>query len=356
MRFSTLILRTAHEALERRSDLLGLRLSPVRIEQEEATALFDDAVSILGDRVYLSISAPDVQPRLEERRFLAPDERAAEKATKWRNEAHPSRGEHLLYVSAEVFGRAGGLTDCLQEINERALRTTFCRWCASRDSGLPKGFADVLESAGLLDVVSSHQLCEFSDAVARRREAGHRPWEAIGLSLGTMHLASDTRLRAANAVERIRANRELVARVSTSERQRASRKSKEHAQILDALSRAVSGSIGLSSIDLGTIGTTALTRTAGLTPTSARRKRSTTKKASARKKKHRALDTPGAAPGGTSVLEAHQQAAVKGTAPEIQFITATLSTTTTARAEETRKRAAKLLAKPSIWSEEAKRS
>lgn len=355
MKFPILILRAAQEEFERRGDLLGLRLSPVRIEKAEAIALFEQAASVLGDKVYVAISAPGVEARLEGRRFIAPDERTAEKATEWRNEAHPSQGEHLLYVSTEIYGRAGGLTDCLHELNEQALRTEFRRWCESRDSVFPAAFADVLDSTGLLEVVSSHQLCQFAEDVARRCDAGRRPWEAIGLSLGTMHLASDTQLRAADAVERIRANRELVTRVSTSERQNASRQ-EEHGQILDDLGRAVRGHRDLSAVDLGPIGTGSLTKAAGIRPLLSGKKRLSTKqmKAKAREKSRRPPD--GKATREMSALAAHQLEASEGIAPELQFINAALNSTTESRVEETRKHAARLLANPSIWTERAQRS
>lgn len=287
MNLAALIIETYKTRLADDPRRLGFRLSPIAISKADALELAAAADS-LDDGLHLVVSAPDLPVVRRARVFMAPDERAAEQATAWRNSVRPAVGQHLLYVSAEEHDKASGLADVLAEIRDEDLAHTFATLSEYRDSGLPQGLGQVLGDSGILDRVAAGTLCDFARAVRRDVEkAGGRAkevWEAVGQNLPIVSLAKDTGLRRANAKERLFENQRLVTRAAAAERRRHDSASPT-ADIESTLRQSLAGgspqqrSRALREIDLGDIRTPQLkrkpkTRTSERGATAARRRRS----------------------------------------------------------------------------------
>jgi hypothetical protein len=222
MRVSNLIALAAQRALDENPTLMGVWVSPIALDTEEVQAVAEDVHAQLGDKVYVVASAPGVAYRCKGRVCLAPDSRAAEQATAWRNTVQPSRGERLVYVSVEEHEKASGLRDCLLQLTEAQLHAAFVDWCARPESGMPKGLAQSLEEARLLDGVSPAALCEYARAVTKEKERGKaETWEVAGKHLPLLGLMRDTRLGKTDTAERLEANARLVRQVATGEKRRA---------------------------------------------------------------------------------------------------------------------------------------
>ncbi len=220
MKFASLILRAVDAALEEDPDLLGLRLSPATVTEEDLKVLLAEAQERTRRGLFIVGSAPDVGFLSRDRVCTAPDERAAEQATAWRNSVDVSAGQHLLYVSAEEHDKASGLRDCLLQLTEDDLHRAYVAWCESSDGGVPGALAAALRDAGLTDRLPAATLCEFARAVAKDAPRSD-PWEAAGKHLPVLGLVRDSRLTRADAAERLSANERLVRRAATVERRRS---------------------------------------------------------------------------------------------------------------------------------------
>ncbi len=353
MKFPELVLSLVRTQLDENPTFLGVRLSPVRLTAGEARELARLAPEALGERIYVAVSAPGTKYQLSGRVLVAPDERAAEKATEWRNVAHPNQGEHLVYVSVDVHGRAGGLQDCLHPLSEKMLREHFGVLCDDTERGFPVGLGETLSEARLIERVSSHQLCEFADAVAQRTHAGATSWAAVGAALGDLYLATDTRLRAADARDRLRANTELVARVLTGERQ-GSRKAQnaEATALMSKLRAAAESSSTLRSVDVGEIQTAPLLKLAGLRPTSKRGRGKPKPTQGKRKKKANKKKT-----------KRKKEATTKPVTPtedlrpvDEEFVNDLLDKKPESREKEARRRARRLVGNAGVWDDKVQRS
>jgi len=219
VKISALIVLAVRRAVEDDSALLGVRLSPVTLSGPEVVRLTSEARRVLGVNWYVSASAPDVAVAQTERSFTAPDQRAAEQATAWRNSVRVTDGEHLLYVSAEEHDKASGLRDCLLELTDEALALAFLDWCATPESGMPKGIHDALKESDLVHRLRPSALCAFAEAI-RKGSTKDDAWRVAGEELPLLGLARDTGLRRGNAVERLEANQRLVGRAGAGETRR----------------------------------------------------------------------------------------------------------------------------------------
>jgi len=280
MRVSNLIALAAQQALEENPTLMGVWVSPIALETQEVQAVAEDVHARLGDEVYVVASAPGVTYRCKGRVCLAPDSRAAEQATAWRNTVQVSRGERLVYVSVEEHEKASGLRDCLLQLTEAQLHAAFLQWCGSPESGLPKGLAKSLEETRLLDGVAPAALCEYARAVTKEKERGKAEvWEVAGRHLPLLGLMRDTRLGKADTAERLEANARLVRQVATGEKRRAAAPPAV-AQVTSQLKVALEESEpglqrqALAKVDLGEVRTSLIQGT---------RAKSRTKKAAAAK-------------------------------------------------------------------------
>lgn len=262
MKVASLIVEAARRAVEDDPGLLGVRLSPVALGPEEAARLVPEARKRLGAEWYVVASAPGVLVSQAERSYIAPDKRSAEQATAWRNTVRVGAGEHLLYVSAEEHEKASGLRDCLFELTDETLARAFLQWCASPESGMPRGLHEALEEAGIAQRVSPSALCAFAEAV-REGAVKRNAWEAVGQVLPVLGLARDTALRSGSAAERLDANQRLVGRAAASEVRRAAAVGPLAAierELRTGIARATAAERdrALSSVDLGSVPTVQL--------------------------------------------------------------------------------------------------
>jgi hypothetical protein len=251
MRYVELICEAAHAAHLNQPGL-GVRLSPTSLTAQEARELAAVAPSLLGAEVYVAVAAPGAAPLEEDRVCVAPGERAAERATEWRNLLGPA--EWLLYVSAERLGRAGGLHDTLRALPSRALNEAFARSSRNR---LPEALIAALREVDLLFTAQARALCAYEEAVGEAPEASR--WAVAGERLPLLGLAADSGL-AHDPVERLRGNLAWVQGASGADPRRASSAEPERA----ALAAAIRGAEGedrakaLQGVDLGAIPTQTL--------------------------------------------------------------------------------------------------
>lgn len=225
MKYTRIIARAASERLQSHEGMLGVRLSPVELEPDEAPALVRDAEDLLGPSAYVAVSIPGASARETPRLCVSPDQRAAERATAWRNELTVSKGERILYVSVEVHGKAGGLEECLYPLSTADLLSTFLRWIEEGSPGdeqFPQRLSDHLREAEILDYVDPRSLCDLSERVTRDSKR-HPPWTAVGRNLPCLSLAVDTKLSGQNAGRRLAANRRFVSIAALSEARQEAR-------------------------------------------------------------------------------------------------------------------------------------
>ena len=182
VRFSRLISLAAHQELTRDPGLVGVRLSPVLLKPADAGTVASDAFEILGKRMFVAVSVPSIALDERDRVILAPDNRAAERATAWRNTVRVPEGEHILYVSVERHGKAGKLEDCLYPLDERSLRETLIDWIRESKNGMPDGLGDALVESGVAERTPSTMLCAFVQACLKEARKSTK-WEAAGKSL-----------------------------------------------------------------------------------------------------------------------------------------------------------------------------
>ncbi|MCK6514248.1 hypothetical protein L6R46_04230, partial [Myxococcota bacterium] len=251
MRYVELICEAAHAAHLNQPGL-GVRLSPTSLTAQEARELAAVAPSLLGAEVYVAVAAPGAAPLEEDRVCVAPGERAAERATEWRNLLGPA--EWLLYVSAERLGRAGGLHDTLRALPSRALNEAFARSSRNR---LPEALIAALREVDLLFTAQARALCAYEEAVGEAPEASR--WAVAGERLPILGLAADSGL-AHDPVERLRGNLAWVQGASGADPRRASSIDPQRA----ALAAAIQGAEGedrasaLGCVDLGAVSTQTL--------------------------------------------------------------------------------------------------
>lgn len=265
MNIGTLIALAAKHAFEESEQRMGARLSPVTLSAEELSAAIQELRDRLGPKVYLVGSAPGVvaaEPTA--RTYLAPDQRAAERATLWRNQVKVASKERLVYVSVEAHAKASGLRDCLHQLREQDLRAAFKRWASSK-GGLPGGLAEALDDADLLGQVRLAALCEFAARIADAGGKTSDAWRVAGEALPVINLARDSRLGKDDTADRLRANHALVRALDTGEGRRRSA-SGPLAPLEEALHGALAnppkeGRRGaLAAVDLGVVKTSNLAR------------------------------------------------------------------------------------------------
>lgn len=216
MTVAELIARATKRLVEADPQLLGVRICPISLAPEDAEALRKEIQANLGQKAFVAISIPGAKRTESARLFVSADQSAAERATLWRNQVNIESGEHLVYASVQVHGKAGGLKDCLTPLHDSDLRAEFASWCDEKGSGLPNGFGGALRDSGILGRASAKSLCEFSAAVQRDKRDNR--WEACGHHLPLLNLARDTGLRPSNAAARLEENERVVSRAATGER------------------------------------------------------------------------------------------------------------------------------------------
>ena len=267
MTFAELICRVA-AAKFRDSARLGVRLSPVNIDGEEAEALVVAGRAILPPGTYIAVAAPGARAREDERTCISTGDRAAELATHWRNTLVGN--ERILYVSARRLGRAGGLQDTLVELTDAVLRVGLLSWCES-EGILPKVLTEGLRTAGVLERADARSLCRFVAA------ASGQPVSAIGALLPMLDLAADSRLDAGLA-ERLRANARWVKSAATGDNRGIARMDAKTVWVRQELAAAISGDAAASAdrlhaVDLGVLSNEELASDTPKTTRSPRQKR-----------------------------------------------------------------------------------
>ena len=190
MKYTTLIIEVAHQRLfgstaAGASGRLGVRLSPLDIDAAEAIQLAEEARRLLPPEAFVAIAAPHAALIDEPRLFVSDGEATAARATQWRNALR--EGEALLFISARRLGRAGGLEDTLEALDEEALRSVALE-LAARDGALPAAALRGLRSADVLTRVPVRAVCAFLAATANKGLA------AVGDALPLLNLARDTRI------------------------------------------------------------------------------------------------------------------------------------------------------------------
>ena len=266
MNIGTLVALAAKNVFEENEQRMGVRLSPVTLTAAELTAAIQELRTRLGPKVYLVGSAPKVAAtELDARSYLAPDQRAAERATLWRNLVKVADKERLVYLSVETHAKANGLRDCLEPLREQDLRAAFRQWASLPKSGLPSGLVAALDEADLLGQVRLAALCEYAARVASIGAKGAAAWQAAGETLPVINLACDSKLGKEDTADRLRANHALVRAVETGEGRRRSA-SGPLAPVEEALHAALvnppkDGRRGaLTSVDLGAVKTSHLAK------------------------------------------------------------------------------------------------
>lgn len=266
MNIGTLIALAAKRVFDENELRMGARLSPVTLTAGELTAAIKELRERLGPKAYIVGSAPKVDAaELDARAYVASDQRAAERATLWRNKVKVANKERLVYVSVESHPKANGLRDCLEQLRENDLRDAFKEWASSPKSGLPSGLVTSLEEAELLGSVRLSALCEFAAKVASAGAKGSAAWKIVGEALPEINLVRDTKLGKEDTADRLRANHTLVRALETGEGRRRS-SSGPLAPVEETLHAALAnppkgGRRGaLAAIDLGALKTTHLAK------------------------------------------------------------------------------------------------
>ena len=242
-----LICRVAAAAFTDRAPL-GVRLSPVSIGAEELPLLLAEARRVLPANTFVALAAPGAEGVEDARSCIADGERAAERATAWRNQLAPA--ERILYVSARRLGRAGGLEDTLHHLTERELRKELVTW-ASDAGRVPEAVLAGLDRADIVSQSDLRSLCQFLDTAAGATMA------EIGAALPILHLAPDSGL-ADNPEARIGANKRLVKRAMTRDNRGNAALVPKAVEVRRELEAALGGGAGgesLVDIDLGVLGT-----------------------------------------------------------------------------------------------------
>ena len=274
MRFTELICFAARRAFDESADL-GVRLSPLRVDLNQLDELVEEVVGIEGYTVYLAISVSGATALERERVCIADGERAAERATEWRNSISPEAGDRIIYISSQRLGKAGGLEDTLYPINEEMLREAFLSWLESDATAavFPEGFAEALKGTEIVQQVSARALTTFSQGV---QELGDEAddWAKVGALLPILGLTRDTALTMDDAARRLNANHKLVRRASTREQRGWKPKTAEGREVVRQLTDTISQTEqdrteSLSEVDLGVLDTEELA------PTVKRKARST---------------------------------------------------------------------------------
>ena len=256
MNLSTLIARAFDGALRDHPKAIGVSLSPVGLSADELRDTVSATKRLLGDPVRVVGSAPSAELTESEGLFIAPDQRAAERATEWRNSVDVGRGEHIVYISVEEHPKASGLRDCLFSIQDSAVVQAFMEWSESADSPLPKDFANRLQEAGLWERVSIGDLCDLATAVAAEPPRVPR-WQAVGRNLFKIGLVRDSKLGGDEVSRRLAGNKELVTGLLTGERRknRVSQNERLEKDLAAAFSTNVDVRDALASVDIGGIDT-----------------------------------------------------------------------------------------------------
>ncbi len=246
MTFTELICRLASERFDGPAQL-GVRLSPVALEPEEARQLIEDAQRCFGGRrVFVAAAVPGAEEETGETWCISATELAAERATAWRNTVDTDAGERVLYVSVTRQGKAGGLRDTLYSLTEQELRDCFVRWC-ERSSALPDSLGEALAAARLAERADARALCAYSEAVLAAQGAEQR-WVAAGVHLPILSLAVDTMLRDA-PTERLRANARWVRGVATTDKRHKGSLTPSAREVRAALKEAITEAAGCGSVE-----------------------------------------------------------------------------------------------------------
>jgi hypothetical protein len=256
VRFTELICRLASQRFKEGARL-GVRLSPVELSPDEASELAAMAGDVIGPGVHVAVACPGASELDAPRRCVSVGERAAERATGWRNTIVPASGERILYVSVERQGKAGGFVDTLEEIGERDLREAFTAWCATSQTELPAALASAMTaSAGLMDRIACRALCDFSEEV-RQAPSEEQRWDVAEQQLPRLSLTRDSGLRGDPAA-RLQANARLVREAATSDARSRTRYGPAAREKLEDVARAlaapgVEASEALTQVDIGSL-------------------------------------------------------------------------------------------------------
>jgi hypothetical protein len=258
MNYAELICLAAKKAMGEEAEL-GVRLSPIELHPDEAPALADAALALMGGSVYVAISVPGLTPREEERLCLASGNRAAEQATRWRNTISPARGERILYVAAQRLDKEGGLQDTLYPVTEAHLRDAFMVWSESDESWLPVGFCQALKEAGVFERLATRDLCYYSEKF-NSTASGRNDWRSAGEHLPLLGLAADSALSAQDALARLSGNWRMVQGAASGAE--AARRTKNASEATKAVHQQLSAALTevhatraeqLQHIDLGQV-------------------------------------------------------------------------------------------------------
>lgn len=221
MNIGALIALAAKRVFDDSEQRMGVRLSPISLTPAELTSAVKELRERLGPKAYIVGSAPGVNAaEVDARAYIAPDQRAAERATLWRNRVRVADKERLVYVSVETHAKANGLRDCLEQLRERDLRDALRMWASSPRAGLPSSLIASLDEADLTGTVRLGALCEFAETVVSAGAKGAAAWQVVGEALPLLNLVSDTKLGKHDTADRLRANHALVRAVETGEGRR----------------------------------------------------------------------------------------------------------------------------------------
>jgi hypothetical protein len=245
MRFTELICRVAAARFADRAPL-GVRLSPVALEIDEAGELVRVARERLPASTFVAVAAPGAPEHDDERTCTSSSERAAERATAWRNAL--TADDRILYVSVRRLGKAGGLEDTLLELTEADLREGVLSWC-EEDARMPPDIVTALRAAGVVERVGARALCAFAAAASSAR-AGE-----IGHLLPLLDLAADSRL-ADGPASRLVANARWVRSAATGDNRGTGKLGAAALDVRSKLATAISAGdrgAGLRRVDLGVL-------------------------------------------------------------------------------------------------------
>lgn len=248
MKYTTLIVNVAAALMfdaHDRAHRLGWRLSPVDLSPDEALELGVEADERLPAGAFIAISTPGAARREGPRLLVCGDDEAATRATSWRNKVGPDQA--VLYVSAQRHGRAGGLRDAFEVLDERKLRAGVLDEAARR---LPDDVLRGLRAAEVLEKVPVRDVCAFITAA-------DGDLARVGDALPLLSLIRDTHLSEAPAA-RLEENARWVRAALSGSVRKTTALSAEGERVRAAVREAIDGApderLGrLRELDLGSL-------------------------------------------------------------------------------------------------------
>jgi hypothetical protein len=243
MTYTELISRVLAEraAALRGAGAIGLRLSPIDLVGDEAVELAQALRAKLSAADHVAVGAVGASTWESGRAFAGDGDEVAQRATAWRNSV--TDGALVVYVSAELLGRAGGLQDTLRAVHLSDLNAGLQAWLEGADD-LPTELQAALVGSELAQRAGLRKACHFAS------EARGKALSEVGRLLPHLDLALDSRL-GEDVAGRLAQNERWVNLAIDGRRshQLSGAPGRVRARLIEAVQRH--GLAGLGRVDLG---------------------------------------------------------------------------------------------------------